>query len=96
MKITKYDVHVHAVGNPHQEIVGKYFICPNDNSSTIKCAIVQSSDVAFQQYLNDKNYIIHIVSDQKLTKQEIAFFTYMIKRDRDPKNFFLSMNRVIL
>ena len=93
MKITKYDVHVHAATNPHREIVGKYFICADDSPDTIKAAIASSTDVTFSKYVNDDRYFIHLVSGQELTEEEITLFQKLIKSDSDPENFFITMNK---
>lgn len=96
MKITKYDVHVHAVKSPQHEIVGKYFFCSNDNPDTIKSAIANSSDQTFKPYLNDKKYIIHMVSGEEVTEEEAVYFAHLINHDRDPEHFFISKKKIIL
>ena len=93
MKITKYDVHVHAADDQLHEIVGKYFICADDSFNTIKTAIARSTDKTFAKYLNDERYAIHLVSGEELAEEEITLFQKLIKTDSDPENFFISYNK---
>ena len=90
MKITKYDVHVHAIDDLSKQIVGKYFYCLDESERTIKMAVFHSDDETLKPYINNPKYIIHMVYDQPLLPYESEVFRDAIKNDPDPCNFFMS------
>jgi hypothetical protein len=87
VKITKYDIHVHAIENLSKQIIGKYFIVADDDERTIRHAIWHSDDETFKPYIwsalppdtrcaciDNPKYLIHMVADQELCQCEIDTF----------------------
>ncbi len=92
MNITKYEMHIHALVNPDQEIAAKYFICGNGKQETIERAIRNSDDETFKKYLDNKDYVIHVIKDE-ISEDEKELFLEMVKDDIDGENFFISKNK---
>ena len=93
MKVKKYDVHVHSIEDPDTEIIGKYFLCANDNFEIVTRAITNSSDCTFAKYVDNPKYNIHVITDEPISEQEIKIFEDAISKDKDPDNFFMSMKK---
>ena len=94
-RVTKYDVHVHLAEDQSMDGElpgGRYFYVTNDNLDTIKRAIAHSTLEDFNPYVNNKDYVIHMVP-APISGQEIDMVMEMLRKDNDPCNFFATMKK---
>ncbi|MCL2085446.1 hypothetical protein FWH09_00715 [Candidatus Saccharibacteria bacterium] len=92
MKITKWEVHVHASDNPDVEVASKIFLCGNDDKGTVIRAITTGDDETFKRFVNDEKYIIHVVDGTCMPEEE-KIFMEMAKNDTDPDNFYITKDK---